>query len=436
MKSSSVPAVNTLFDDELERALDRACKIIAQREWRRAVKENTVFSAFEVGRLADISVDWISAETSLRLLDELITDFNTEFFPVKDKGEFVGYVKAEKFRALLGQNQYTRHIFLRPENKVTEVLEKGLVVVDARTPLSDVSRLLMSRPRDQLYDPFVITYRGEYYGVATVKAVMDGIAFYELKDTAAAREAQQAMLALEQSNSDLLFDHAYHYEPHGEVGGDFLYLQGLQPHLGLFAIMDVCGKGIKAAQMVLALGAYFRAVFRYLTHTHRELDYKSLQLSARLRLLNRMLVQSTPTDMYASGAVLLLDSKNNALVYFDFGHTPVYVLRQGKVHVLPRAAHNAADGFPFFGVDENLVIRSTCIQVKSGDIVLATTDGVSETRNEAREEFGEEGIIRAMSGKNFSHPREAVHHLCDTLREFRGKYRRLDDMSVMAFMVP
>jgi predicted RNase H-like nuclease len=93
----------------------------------------------------------------------------------------------------LGQNQYSRHVFLREENTVEEILETGLVAVDARTTLPEVSRLLMSRPTDQLYDPFIITYHGEYYGVATVKAVMDGIAFYEQKDIAAAREAQQAM---------------------------------------------------------------------------------------------------------------------------------------------------------------------------------------------------------------------------------------------------
>lgn len=119
----------------------------------------------------------------------------------------------------------------------------------------------MARPREQLYDPFVITYCGEYYGVATVKAVMDGIAFYELKDTTAAREAQQAMLGLEQPKRDLFFDYAYPYEPHGELGGDFIFLQGLQPHLCRFAMMDACGKGIRAAQMVLVLGAYFRSCF-------------------------------------------------------------------------------------------------------------------------------------------------------------------------------
>ena len=101
------------WEDEAERALLRAKNILDQREWRQSIKANTIFSAFEVGKLAQINIDWISSETSLRLVDELIHDFNTEFFPVKEAGAFVGYVKAEKFRALLGQNQYSRNIFLR-----------------------------------------------------------------------------------------------------------------------------------------------------------------------------------------------------------------------------------------------------------------------------------------------------------------------------------
>ncbi len=422
--------------DELHRAYERACKIIEQREWRRSVKENTVFSAFEVGKLADIKIDWISAETSLKLLDELIHDFNTEFFPVKDKGQFVGYVKAEKFRALLGQNQYSRHVYLRQGNTVREVLETGIVLVDARTPLPEVSRRLMARPREQLYDPFVITYHGEYLGVATVKAVMDGIAFYEQKDIAAAREAQQAMNNTQELEPKILADYDFFIEQNGEVGGDFLYVQGLRPHLALFSVMDVCGKGLKAAQMAIALGAYFRAMFRYLTRIPQDADYKSVKMASRLRMLNRMLTQSTPSDMYASGVVILLDLKHNALAYYDFGHTPVYVLRNGRMLRLPRPEHHESDGFPFFGIDESLIIRGTNVQVRSGDIVIAMTDGISEMRNEAREEFGEEGIIRALTGRQFRHPSELVDYMRQTLSAYRGKYRRLDDMSLLAFMVP
>lgn len=424
------------WEQELESAYQRARKITEQRNWRDSIKSSTIFSAFEVGKLAQISVDWISAETTLRLLDELIHDFNTEFFPVKDRGEFVGYVKAEKFRALLGQNQYSRDVLLRSENTVADVLDHGLVIVDARMTLPEVSRLLMARPREQLYDPFVITYHGEYFGVATVKAVMDGIAFYEQKDIAAAREAQQAMNRPKKNNPGIFVDYDFFLEQHGDVGGDFIYAQGLQPHLALFSVMDVCGKGLKAAQMAMAMGAYYRSIFRYLTRTNKDTDYRSLRLSARLRLLNLMLVKSTPTDMYASGVVLLLDIRHNTLLYYDFGHTPVYILRGGKVLTLPRAEHNEADGFPFLGIDETMIIRAATVKLKSGDMVVATTDGVGEMRNESREEFGEAGIIRALTGYRFEHPAELTTHMQTTLSAFRGKYRRLDDMSLLAFMVP
>jgi sigma-B regulation protein RsbU (phosphoserine phosphatase) len=177
-------------------------------------------------------------------------------------------------------------------------------------------------------------------------------------------------------------------------------------------------------------------MFQYLTRTAKDADYKSVRLSARLRMLNQMLANSTATDMYASGVVLLLDLKNNVVLYYDFGHTPVYVLRNGRVLKLPRAHHNEADGFPFLGIDPEMVIRGTTVQVRSGDMIIATTDGVSETRNEAREEFGEEGIIRALTGKRFNHPSELVEYMRQTLAAFRGKYRRLDDTSLLAFLVP
>jgi serine phosphatase RsbU (regulator of sigma subunit) len=54
----------------------------------------------------------------------------------------------------------------------------------------------------------------------------------------------------------------------------------------------------------------------------------------------------------------------------------------------------------------------------------------------AREEFGEEGIVRALTGKKFDHPSELTSYMQQTLNAFRGKYRRLDDMSLLAFLVP
>lgn len=423
-------------DDEVARALRVAEGILEQRAWRRQIRETTVFSAFEVGKLARIDVDWISSDTSLKTVDELIHDFGIDFFPVRKSGQFIGYVKREKFRALLGQNQYSRDIFLRLENTVTDVLDPGLVTVDARKTLPEVSRLLMARPRDQLYDPFVITYHGEYLGVATVKAVMDGIAFYEQKDIAAAREAQQAMNSPKKNNKHILVDYDFFLEQHGEVGGDFVYAQGLQPHLTLFSVMDVCGKGLKAAQMAMAMGAYFRSIFKYLCKTSPESDFRSIQLAARLKILNRMLTRSTPSDMYASGVVLLLDTRRNVLLYFDFGHTPVYVIRNGKVHPLPRAGHNEADGFPFLGVDEQMIIRAAPVRVRSGDIFVATTDGVSETRNERREELGEAGLARILGAQRHSSPAALTGYVKDALAAYRGNYRRLDDMTLLSFMVP
>jgi len=429
-------SLSDAFTQELERALARAKNILEQRDWRLSIKQNTIFSAFEVGKLAQINIDWISHETTLRLVDSLIHDFQTEFFPVKRHGEFIGYVKGEKFRALLGQNQYSRHVFLREENTVEEILESGLISVDASTTLPEVSRLLMARPAEQLYDPFIITYHGEYYGVATVKAVMDGIAFYEQKDIAAAREAQQAMTSPKKNHHGIFVDYDFLLEQHSEVGGDFIYAQGLQPHLSLFAVMDVCGKGLKASQTAMALGAYFKSLFKYLCRTSPETDYRTLKLSARLKMLNTMLVKSTPSDMYAAGAVFLLDTRNDVLLYYDFGHTPVYVLRNGRPIELPRAPHNEADGFPFLGVETQMIIRAASVKLRSGDIVVATTDGVGETRNEMREEFGEEGIIRLIGSRRFEHPTEIVESLARELKRFRGNYRRLDDMTMLAFMVP
>ena len=91
----------TGWDAELAKALGVAKKILEQRAWRQSIRENTIFSAFEVGKLAQIGIDWVSSDTTLKTVDELIHDFGIEFFPVREDGRFIGYVKHEKFRAML-----------------------------------------------------------------------------------------------------------------------------------------------------------------------------------------------------------------------------------------------------------------------------------------------------------------------------------------------
>ncbi|MDC6684807.1 SpoIIE family protein phosphatase, partial [Leclercia adecarboxylata] len=134
-------------------------------------------------------------------------------------------------------------------------------------------------------------------------------------DIAAAREAQQAMNSPKKNNRGILVDYDFFLDQLGEVGGDFIYAQALKPHLTLFSVMDVCGKGLKAAQMAMAMGAYFRSTFKYLCKTGVDADYRSLKLMQRIKILNAMLTKSTPSDMYASGAILLLDTRHNVLVY-------------------------------------------------------------------------------------------------------------------------
>lgn len=407
-----------------------------ERDERKKIRSGAIFSAFEIGKITDVSIDPIPHDMSLQKFDEILIRGISDYFPVRQNGALIGYAKAEKFRALLGQNPYTRNLFLRKENKIDSICETDPVILDARTTLPEAARILMGRGLDQLYDAFIVTYHGEYFGISTVKAVMDGITFYEKKDMIAMRDAQTAMNTPADFDRNLLVDHAYFLEQLGQVGGDFIYVQGLQPHLALFSLMDACGKGPKAAQMAMAIGAYFRLTFKDVYRSNPTTNFKNSKMTTMVNLINRATARSTPSDMYASGVVLFLDIKHNVLLYYDFGHPPVYLLRRGKVLELPNRQAESTDVFPFFGLDENLSIKPSAIRVQSGDIILAYSDGISELKNSEKDEYGEVRFTEFLAQQKSSDCKALIAALQSDAAEFRGNYRKLDDMAILAFAVP
>jgi len=173
------------------------------------------------------------------------------------------------------------------------------------------------------------------------------------------------------------------------------------------AIGDISGKGISAALLMATLHSAVRA-YRFASEElvfsesaiegllasrdERGGDCDELfQSPGRiLSLLNRHLYRSTQPEKYATLFLAHYDARSAMLTYSNAGQLPPLVLgRDGVIRRLDR-------GGTVVGLMDGMRYEEDRFQMRSGDIVVAYSDGVTEPENDFGE-FGEERLMEVVN---------------------------------------
>jgi sigma-B regulation protein RsbU (phosphoserine phosphatase) len=172
------------------------------------------------------------------------------------------------------------------------------------------------------------------------------------------------------------------------------------------AIGDISGKGISAALLMATLHSAVRA-YRFASE---ELVYSESALAGLLAsrdelggecdelfqspgrilsLLNRHLYRSTQPEKYATLFLAHYDATSAMLTYSNAGQLPPLVLgRDGLVRRLDR-------GGTVVGLMDGMKYEEDRFQMRSGDILVGYSDGVTEPENDFGE-FGEERLMEVV----------------------------------------
>lgn len=94
-----------------------------------------------------------------------------------DRDKPVGLVMKDKFYQYLGK-QYGYAIFMK--RTIERLMDQGPLVVDYDTPLDRVSEIAMMREEEALYDYIIVTKDSKYYGIVTVKDLLQKMTEIEL----------------------------------------------------------------------------------------------------------------------------------------------------------------------------------------------------------------------------------------------------------------
>jgi sigma-B regulation protein RsbU (phosphoserine phosphatase) len=204
------------------------------------------------------------------------------------------------------------------------------------------------------------------------------------------------------------------YQPLGAVSGDYCDLvTAAGDGSEQFALLgDVAGKGVAASILMAQLHATFRTLIDV-----------GLPLETLLERANRIFCESVASSKYATLVCAKLGPSGEAVIA-NAGHVPPLLVRGAQVSRI------RATGLPMglfcsgsFSVQE--------VRLHAGDTLFLCTDGLTETRSPAGEEYGLDRLVALLAARHALPPAALADTCLADLASFRAGAPRADDLTLM-----
>jgi sigma-B regulation protein RsbU (phosphoserine phosphatase) len=213
-------------------------------------------------------------------------------------------------------------------------------------------------------------------------------------------------------------DLAGHCRPAAGIGGDyydFIPLEG-EKAIGL-AIGDIAGKGIPAALLMAGLQAALRG----------QALVGSRDLARLMANINKLIFESSPSNRYAT--FFYGEYRDGVFAYVNAGHNaPILLRADGRVERLEA-------GGPVIGLMEWAPFVEGSVDIRSGDLLLGYTDGVSECMNPRDEEWGEDQVIEILKRGRTLASDSLVTQVMKEADAFAAGAKQHDDMTLILMKV-
>jgi serine phosphatase RsbU (regulator of sigma subunit) len=305
------------------------------------------------------------------------------------------------------------------------------------------------------------------------------------RELALAREVQQRLLP-ECAPVSESFELAAFCEPARAVGGDYYdFLKPDASQLGI-AVADVAGKGISAALLMSNVQASLRSQ----TMNYRASD-DNRSLSELVGTMNRLIHRSTGSANYVTFFYAQYDELAQTLTYVNAGHNPPLLLRAknqrasfadrqpltghdllacrkslpggllaerayescaglGLLEAEPAAMDLADDfnargssfevreltaGGPVLGVFDDCYYQQETVPMESGDLLVAFTDGVTESLDCEGREFGEDRLRETLTSCAHLSADEVRDEVVRRVHEWSARTAQHDDLTFVVMKV-
>lgn len=203
-----------------------------------------------------------------------------------------------------------------------------------------------------------------------------------------------------------------------ELGGDCYDFLPLPDSRLALAVGDASGKGLAAALMISNVQSSLRTAASFAGNDG----------AAVLTAVNRQVHASSLADRYATLFYGVFEGVTRTLRYANAGHNPPMVMRRDGSVLWLETGGAPVGMFPHWEYEEGAV------QLNSGDVVVAYTDGVVEAANPFGEMWGVEGLQKAAAENRDRSAGGLVHAIFKCMDEFSRGFRT-DDATVVVLRV-
>ncbi len=201
-----------------------------------------------------------------------------------------------------------------------------------------------------------------------------------------------------------------------QVGGDYYdFLDLGRDRLGL-VLGDIAGKGIAAALLMANLQANLRSQCAIALDEPQRF----------LRSVNQLFFENTIDSAYATLFFAEYDDRQQRLRYANCGHLSGLLFHADDS--LERLDTTAS----VLGLFEEWDCAIGERQLRPGDLFVLYTDGVTESFNEAEEEFGEHRLVEACRKRRGLPSQALLESIVDDVRAFSPREQHDDITMIVA----
>jgi sigma-B regulation protein RsbU (phosphoserine phosphatase) len=195
--------------------------------------------------------------------------------------------------------------------------------------------------------------------------------------------------------------------------GDFFSVEETSEGL-ILALGDIGGKGLAAGMWVTHLVGLIR------THTAKSSDPETIVAG-----VNRDIARFAGIEPLSSLFVARLDASAQKLDYCSAGHPPALLLRaNGQLELL-------SDGGPVLGAVPEALFDCGTVTLGRGDLLLACSDGILESFNEADQEFGNMRLQTELRRAQRGSAEAVLFSVLGAVQDFAAPRPLTDDMTLV-----
>ena len=207
------------------------------------------------------------------------------------------------------------------------------------------------------------------------------------------------------------------YRPLREVSGDiYRYYRFNNGYYGIF-FADASGHGVSAALITVIT-----------LLTLQEIIVKKVPMEKLITELNRLLAIRLDTTYYAT-AFFMLFAPKGTLHAINAGHNTVFVLPKDSTEVKEIKSQG-----PPLGLMDESTYKFEKFKVNKGDKIFIYSDGLIETENGNKEQFGLERLLSCLNRMR-EDKNEAIHKTLE--KEFLDFSRHyIDDVTFLLLEIP